>query len=71
MAADNMRWSVKMGKNDLEIIDHKKAISKYGLVNINNQITHLNIIVYDERQMYVRLKVNKNFKLNPSAEVSC
>jgi len=62
MAADNMRWSVKMGKNDLEIIDHKKAISKYGLVNINNQITHLNRIVYDERQMYVRLKVNKKFK---------
>lgn len=49
MAADNMRWSVNMGKNDLEIIDHKKAISKYGLVNINNQITHLNRIVYDER----------------------
>jgi hypothetical protein len=49
MAADNMRWSVKMGKNDLEIIDHKKAISKYRLVNINNQITHLNRIVYDER----------------------
>jgi hypothetical protein len=69
MAADNMRWSVNMGKNDLEIIDHRKAISKYGLVNINNQITDLNRIVYDERQMYVRLKVNKKFKLNPSAEV--
>jgi hypothetical protein len=40
MAADNMRWSVNMGKNDLEIIDHNKAISKYGLVNINNQIAH-------------------------------
>jgi len=64
-----MRWSVNMGKNDLEIIDHRKAISKYGLVNINNQITDLNRIVYDERQMYVRLKVNKKFKLNPSAEV--
>ncbi|MGA9171478.1 MAG: hypothetical protein WBZ20_15170 [Nitrososphaeraceae archaeon] len=49
MAADNMRWSVNMGKNDLEIIDLKNAISKYGLVNINNQITHLNRIVYDER----------------------
>ena len=49
MAADNMRRSVNMGKNDPEIIDHKKAISKYGLVNINNQITHLNRIVYDER----------------------
>ena len=59
MAADNMRWSVNMGKNDPEIIDHRKAISKYGLVNINNQITDLNRIVYDERQMYVRLKVNK------------
>jgi hypothetical protein len=69
MAADNMRWSVNMGKNDLEIIDHKKAISKYGLVSINNQITHLNRIVYDERQMYVRLKVNKKFNLNPAAEV--
>jgi hypothetical protein len=69
MAADNMRWSVNMGKNDLEIIDHRKAISKYGLVNINNQITDLNRIVYDERQMYVRLKVNKKFKLNRSAEV--
>jgi hypothetical protein len=69
MAADNMRWSVNMGKNDLEIIDHRKAISKYGLVNINNQITDLNRIVYDERQIYVRLKVNKKFKLNPSAEV--
>jgi hypothetical protein len=55
MAADNMRWSANMGKNDLEIIDHKIAISKYGLVNINNQITHLNRIVYDERQMYIRL----------------
>jgi hypothetical protein len=33
MAADNMRWSVNMGKNDPEIIDHKKAISKYGLAN--------------------------------------
>jgi len=51
--------SVNMGKNDLEVIDHRKAISKYGLVNKNNQITHLNRIVYDERQMYVRLKVNK------------
>ena len=64
-----MRRSVNMGKNDLEVIDHRKAISKYGLVNINNQITDLNRIVYDERQMYVRLKVNKKFKLNPSAEV--
>ena len=63
--------SVNMGKNDLEVIDHRKAISKYGLVNKNNQITHLNRIVYDERQMYVRLKVNKKFKLNPSAEVKC
>ena len=69
MGADNMRRSVNMGKNDLEVIDHRKAISKYGLVNINNQITDLNRIVYDERQMYVRLKVNKKFKLNPSAEV--
>jgi hypothetical protein len=69
MAADNMRRSVNMGKNDPEIIDHKKSNIKIWIGLLNNQITHLNRIVYDERQMYVRLKVNKKFKLNPSAEV--
>jgi hypothetical protein len=62
MAADNMRRSVNKGKNDPEIIDHKKSNIKIWIGQLNNQITHLNRIVYDERQMYVRLKVNKKFK---------
>jgi hypothetical protein len=68
MAADSMRWSVNMGKNDPESLIIKSNI-KIWIGLLNNQITHLNRIVYDERQMYVRLKVNKKFKLNPSAEV--
>jgi hypothetical protein len=44
-------------KDKLEAIDYKKAMAKYQLDNMNNQITYLNKISYNKRNEIAYLKI--------------
>jgi predicted transcriptional regulator len=44
-------------KDELEAIDYKKAMAKYQLDNINNQITYLNKISYNKRNEIASLQI--------------
>ena len=44
-------------KDDLEVIDYKKAMAKYQLDDMNNQITYLNKISYNKRNEIAYLQI--------------
>ena len=44
-------------KDDLEVIDYKKAMAKHQLNDINNQITYLNRISYSKRNEIAYLQI--------------
>jgi predicted nucleic acid-binding Zn-ribbon protein len=44
-------------EDELEAIDYKKAMAKYQLDNMNNQITYLNKISYSKRNEIAYLKI--------------
>jgi predicted nucleic acid-binding Zn-ribbon protein len=44
-------------KDELEVIDYKKAMAKYQLDNMNNQITYLNRDIYNKRNQIAYLKI--------------
>ncbi|HEY6884821.1 MAG TPA: hypothetical protein VI278_12390 [Nitrososphaeraceae archaeon] len=44
-------------KDELEAIDYKKAMAKYQLDNMNNQITYLNRISYNKRNEIAYLQI--------------
>ena len=44
-------------KDELEAIDYKKAIAKYQLDDMNNQIIYLNRISYSKRNEIAYLKI--------------
>jgi predicted RNA-binding protein with EMAP domain len=44
-------------KDELEAIDYKKAMAKYQLDDMNNQITYLNRISYNKRNEIAYLKI--------------
>jgi chromosome segregation ATPase len=44
-------------KDELEAIDYKKAMAKYQLDDMNNQITYLNKISYNKRNEIAYLQI--------------
>jgi chromosome segregation ATPase len=44
-------------KDDLEVIDYKKAMAKHQLDDMNNQITYLNRISYSKRNEIAYLQI--------------
>jgi hypothetical protein len=44
-------------KDDLEVIDYKKAMAKHQLDDMNNQITYLNKISYNKRNEIAYLQI--------------
>jgi hypothetical protein len=44
-------------KDDLEVIDYKKTMAKYGPDDMNNQITYLSRIPYNKRNEIAYLQI--------------